>query len=86
MIAAVEPERGWYAGGVGWMGPDGQGTLAVALRCGLLAANSITLFAGAGIVADSEPHAEWRETLDKARFLLDAARNAPPHLTVGAAT
>lgn len=62
MIAAVEPERGWYAGGVGWMDAAGQGTLAVALRCGLLRPGSVTLWAGAGIVADSDPATEYDET------------------------
>lgn len=55
-------ERGWYAGLVGWCDESGDGELAVALRAGLLSGNSMQLFAGAGIVGDSDPVTEWDET------------------------
>ena len=55
-------ERGWYAGLVGWCDSRGDGELAVALRAGLLHGNTASLFAGAGIVADSDPSAELAET------------------------
>jgi len=48
-------ERGWYAGPIGWLGADDDGELMVALRCGLVAGQQATLFAGCGIVADSDP-------------------------------
>ncbi len=64
--------RGWYAGGVGWMDLAGDGELAVSLRSTLLRGREAHLFAGAGVVADSDPHAELRET----RLKLDAARRA----------
>jgi len=64
-------ERGWYTGGVGWMAPDGDGTVAIALRCGLVNEATTHLFAGAGIVADSDPGAELQETRLKLRPLLD---------------
>lgn len=65
-------DRGWYAGGVGWFDAAGDGELAVALRCGLLRQGRAHLFAGAGIVAGSDPREELRETELKARTLLDA--------------
>lgn len=66
-------ERGWYAGGVGWLDAAGGGELFVALRCALLAGRRAELFAGAGIVAGSAPAAEQRETRMKLRALLRVA-------------
>ena len=65
-------DRGWYAGPIGWLGPDGDGELMVALRCGLIAARTATLFAGCGIVADSDPAREWEESRLKLRTMHDA--------------
>jgi isochorismate synthase len=64
-------DRGWYAGGVGWMNGAGDGAIAIGLRCGLVRGGRTQLFAGAGIVADSQPDAELRETRLKLRPLLD---------------
>jgi isochorismate synthase len=64
-------DRGWYTGGVGWMNGAGDGAIAIGLRCGLVRAGRTQLFAGAGIVADSMPDAELRETRLKLRPLLD---------------
>lgn len=70
-LAANESlERGWYAGGVGWLAPNGDGELAVALRSALLRGDEATLFAGAGVVAGSTPAAELAETRLKLRALL----------------
>lgn len=55
-------DRGWYAGGVGWAEPGGDGEVAVALRCALLRGAEALLYAGAGIVAGSDPAAEAAET------------------------
>ena len=55
-------ERGWYAGPIGWVDVAGDGELAVALRSGLVAGTDATLFAGCGIVADSDPDQEWEES------------------------
>ena len=67
-------ERGWYAGPVGYLDADGGGELRVALRSGLILGGAegdrAHLFAGAGIVADSDPEAELRETRLKLRALL----------------
>lgn len=64
-------DRGWYAGGIGWLTPDGDGELALALRCALVRGDSALLFAGNGIVAASDPAAELTETRLKLRPLLD---------------
>ena len=63
-------ERGWYAGGVGYLDRDGGGEVRVALRSGLLAGRSARLYAGAGLVAASDPEAELAETRLKLRTLL----------------
>lgn len=63
-------ERGWYAGGVGWLGTSGDGELSVALRSALLERGRATLYAGAGIVCDSEPEAELAESRLKLGALL----------------
>ncbi|HVS66647.1 MAG TPA: isochorismate synthase [Thermoanaerobaculia bacterium] len=63
LLAALEAgERGWYAGPVGWFDERGDGALSVALRSMLVGRSSARLFAGAGIVADSQPQAELEET------------------------
>lgn len=54
-------ERGWYAGYIGWASSEG-GECAIGIRSALLNGRNVTLFAGAGIVADSDPDAEWDET------------------------
>src|SRR5262249_3320129 len=64
-------DRGWYAGGVGWLDAGG-GEVTVALRCALLRGSHALLYAGAGIVADSTWDAELEETRLKLRPLLAA--------------
>ena len=63
-------DRGWYTGGVGWVNGEGDGAVALGLRCGLVRGNTTHLFAGAGIVSGSEPDDELRETRLKLRPLL----------------
>jgi isochorismate synthase len=65
-------QRGWYTGALGWMTPNGGGELVVILRCALLRNNIADLFAGAGIVGDSNPRAELNETEWKLQTMLDA--------------
>jgi isochorismate synthase len=67
-----EMERGWYAGAVGWIDGRGDGELAIAIRCGLLWADGARLYAGVGLMPDSEPAVELRETEIKLRALLGA--------------
>jgi menaquinone-specific isochorismate synthase len=57
--------RGRYAAPVGWVDANGDGEFAIALRCAQLAGRVATLWAGAGIVADSDPAAEVAETTAK---------------------
>ncbi|HMF84321.1 MAG TPA: isochorismate synthase [Acidimicrobiia bacterium] len=58
-------DRGCYAGPVGWVDAQGDGEWAVALRCAELDGSTARLVAGAGIVAGSDPDAEWAETQAK---------------------
>ena len=65
-------ERGIYTGALGWLAPDGDFRLNVAIRTLELGADGRgKLGLGSGIVADSQPEAEWQECLLKANFLRD---------------
>ncbi|RPI24809.1 MAG: isochorismate synthase [Actinobacteria bacterium] len=68
---AEDIDRGWYTGGIGWVGPGSDGLIALALRCGLVRGATAHLYAGAGIVADSDPDQELLETRLKLRPLLE---------------
>lgn len=74
LIRELEPfDRGRYAGPVGWVGGDGDGEWAIALRCAQLTADGdLTAYAGAGIVADSDPERELAETTMKFRPIVEA--------------
>jgi isochorismate synthase len=62
-ILENEPERrGWYAGPIGWFDGEDRGDLAVALRSGLFCGETAHVYAGAGIVRDSDPEKEYAET------------------------
>lgn len=67
-------QRGFYGGAVGWLNADGDGTFAVTIRCAEFSDDRKTarLFAGGGIVADSEPLAELAETQAKFQAMLSA--------------
>jgi menaquinone-specific isochorismate synthase len=65
-------DRGRYAGPVGWIDANGQGEWGIALRCGLLDGNAARLFAGCGIVAESDPDAEVAEAQSKFVPMRDA--------------
>jgi salicylate biosynthesis isochorismate synthase/menaquinone-specific isochorismate synthase len=64
--------RGWYAGPIGWMDARHDGEFAVAIRSALVRDAEASLFAGAGIVAGSDPDAELGETRLKLQPLLSA--------------
>jgi menaquinone-specific isochorismate synthase len=74
LIDELEPfDRGLYAGPVGWVGADGDGEWAIALRSAEVSADgSVTAWAGAGIVADSDPESELVETRMKFRPVVEA--------------
>jgi len=73
LIAEAEPfQRGWYASPVGWVDLEGNGVFAVAIRSALTLEREALLFAGAGIVADSDPRREWEEVQLKFQPILNA--------------
>lgn len=86
VIETLEPfERQFYAGAAGWCDDKGDGEWAVAIRCGLYQQQQIRLYAGAGIVAASDPASERRETGNKLRTMLNAL-NIEPATIEGAIT
>ena len=64
--------RGCYAGAIGYFGFDGNVDSCIALRCAVLKKGKAYFQAGAGIVADSNPHLEYEETLNKAHAMAKA--------------
>ncbi|MBP1849560.1 isochorismate synthase [Rhizobium halophytocola] len=73
LIRFVEPfERGLFTGMVGWCDAEGNGEWVVTIRCGMVRRNTVTLFAGAGIVEASEPKSEWAEVQTKLKTMLNA--------------
>lgn len=69
VIAELEPvARGAYTGGLGWLGPDGA-QLNILIRSAVFRDGVVGIHAGAGIVWDSDPAREWRESLRKAAAL-----------------
>ena len=73
IIDELEPtKRSVYTGNIGYIGFDGRADLNIAIRTMLLADGTVYAQVGGGIVADSEPEAEYQETLDKARAMLQA--------------
>lgn len=72
-IARLEPfERGWYGAPFGWVDARGNGDFYVALRCGLIRGDQALLYAGAGILPESDAQAEWEETALKFHPMLQA--------------
>lgn len=72
-IQEEEPtERGWYTGTVGWFDAAGDSEFVVSIRCGIVEPTRAYVFAGAGIVLESDPAAEYAETALKQQPLLRA--------------
>lgn len=69
-------DRGRYAGPVGWVDGNGDGELGIALRCAQLDGPVARLFAGCGVVADSDPDTEVREAAAKMVAVRDALEDA----------
>ncbi len=65
-------DRGWYGAPLGWINARGEGEFAVALRSGTVSGQRVRLFAGGGIVADSDPEREYEETQIKFQPLLSS--------------
>ncbi len=77
IIDELEPvKRCVYAGAVGYLGFHGNMDVAIALRTAVIKDGRLHVQAGGGVVADSQPAAEWQETQSKARALLRAAEIA----------
>ncbi len=79
IIDELEPTaRGPYTGSIGIVGADGRTEWNIAIRTVVYAGPQASLQVGGGIVADSTPEAEYNETLDKARALLEAVASVKP--------
>jgi para-aminobenzoate synthetase component 1 len=73
IIAELEPAwRGVYCGSIGYWSVTGDLDTSIAIRTAVATGGRVYFNAGGGIVADSEPAQEYRETLDKARGIIDA--------------
>jgi anthranilate/para-aminobenzoate synthase component I len=73
IIDSIEPvARGVYTGAIGFFGYDGSLDLNIAIRTAVVVGDTAYVNAGGGIVADSDPGAEYQETLDKARAVVGA--------------
>jgi len=69
-------DRGWYAGPVGWFNLSACGEFVVAIRSALIEDKKATLYAGCGIVEDSDPENEWKETVLKFAPVLSALKKS----------
>ncbi|MDE2149437.1 MAG: anthranilate synthase component I [Gammaproteobacteria bacterium] len=77
IIAGIEPvKRGVYGGAVGYLSFSGNIDMAIAIRTAVIKDGLLHVQAGGGIVADSDPRAEWEETMNKAGAMLRAAKLA----------
>jgi len=73
IIDELEPtERSVYTGGIGYLGLDGNHDINVAIRTMIISGGRVYFQVGGGIVADSEPEAEYQETLDKGKAMFDS--------------
>jgi len=77
IIQELEPyKRNIYAGAIGWIGWWGDADTAIAIRTAVIQDGRLHVQAGAGIVYDSDPAAEWEETMNKGRALFRAVAQA----------
>ena len=77
IIDELEPEkRGVYGGGVGYFSAGGDMDMCIALRTAVVKDNTLYTQAGGGVVWDSDPEAEYQETVNKARAIRKAAEDA----------
>jgi len=77
IIDELEPEkRGVYGGAVGYFAANGEMDMCIALRTAVLKDETLYIQAGGGVVQDSDPNAEWEETVNKAQALRRAAADA----------
>jgi anthranilate synthase component 1 len=77
IIQELEPfKRNIYAGAVGWIGWWGDADTAIAIRTAVIHDGRLHVQAGGGVVHDSDPAAEWEETMNKGRALFRAVAQA----------
>ena len=77
IIEELEPvKRGVYSGAIGYIGWNGNMDTAIAIRTAVIADDTLYIQAGAGIVADSVPALEWKETMNKGRAIFKAVAMA----------
>jgi len=86
IIDELEPvKRGIFGGAVGYLSWTGNMDTAIAIRTAVIKDNKLFIQAGAGVVADSQPQLEWKETLNKARAIFRSAAMAESGLNQDAA-
>ena len=74
IIDELENEkRGIYAGGIGYISPEGEMDTCIVLRTGIIKGKKLYVQAGGGVVYDSNPELEYAETVNKAKAVLNAA-------------
>ena len=84
ILDELEPEkRGIFGGSVGYLSWNGNMDTAIAIRTAVIQGYRMYIQAGAGIVADSQPELEWKETINKARAIFRAAAMAERGLEPG---
>ncbi|MGF1644846.1 MAG: anthranilate synthase component I [Thiotrichales bacterium] len=84
IIDELEPiKRGVYAGAVGYLGWQGNMDTAIAIRTAVIKDGVLSIQAGAGVVYDSQPQLEWKETMNKARAIFRAVTMAEAGLDGG---
>ncbi len=71
LLSNETSQRGWYTGAFGWLDADMNGELSVMLRCALFNRHQAHLFAGAGLINESDPEIEWQETELKMQTILE---------------
>ncbi|MEY4781004.1 MAG: hypothetical protein RLZZ607_2317 [Pseudomonadota bacterium] len=77
IIDELEPEkRGIYGGGIGYFAANGEMDFCIALRTAVLKDDELFIQAGGGVVYDSDPEAEYQETVNKSKALRRAAEDA----------
>ena len=77
IIDELEPEkRGVYGGGVGYFSANGDMDMCIALRTAVLKGDQLFIQSGGGVVYDSDPEAEWQETVHKSQAIRKAAEDA----------
>ncbi|WP_299735064.1 anthranilate synthase component I [uncultured Endozoicomonas sp.] len=87
IIDEMEPvKRGVYGGAVGYLAWNGNMDTAIAIRTAVIKDRKLHIQAGAGIVADSSPDMEWKETMNKGRAVFRAVAMAQTGLNLSAST